>query len=209
MAYKEVKALKETWSKEELAVIRGIWASAKKNRRLAEFEPLNLQQWEALVAEKIAAKHAPKQEKQLTEEAQAVYNRVAAIAGITEEQLATAKKSLLASSKIKSKLYDIADAAQVKEYLDKKANAKAHKGERVAKANAPKPVKDFNKVKIAKLERQTLEAIFRKAKLAGLTMDEVVEALTSKIKDKANQANAAEIAALEERLAALKANVMY
>lgn len=208
MAYKETTALKE-WSNEEKAVIRGIWASAKKNGKLAEFEPLNLQQWEALVAAKIAAKNAPKQEKQLTEEAQAVYNRVAAIEGITEQQLATAKKSLLASSKIKSKLYEIADAAKVKEYLDKKANAKAHKGERVAKANAPKPVKDFNKVKIAKLERQTLEAIFRKAKLAGLTMDEVVEALTSKIKDKANQANAAEIAALEERLAALKANVMY
>lgn len=207
MAYKETKALKE-WSKQELAVIRGIWASSEKNRKTAELEPLTLAQWEALVAEKIAKKNAPKPVKQLTAEAQAVYDKVAAL-GITNDLLDIAKTSLLAKSSIKSKLYEMTDKDEIITYLQKKAGAKANKGVRLAKAVAPKPVKDFNKVKIAKLERQTLEAIFRKAKLAGLTMEEVVDALTSKIKDKANAANAAEIAQLKARLAQLEANEIY
>ena len=207
MAYKETKALKE-WSKEELAVIRGIWASYGKNRRLVEIEGLTLAQWEALVAEKIAKKNAPKKKKELTAEAKAVYDRVAAL-GLPNDLLEVAKTSLLAKSSIKSKLYDLVDKDAIIMYLQKKAGAKANKGARLAKAAAPKPVKDFNKVKIAKIERQTLEAIFRKAKLAGLTMEEVVDALTSKIKDKANAANAAEIAQLKARLAQLEANEIY
>lgn len=210
MKFTDIKDLKK-WSDEERSLLLGFF---RKNRgkEVSFPDKGDLSGWEKVIADyaEEKAKSSAKPEKELSPDAKAIYDKIAKIKGITVEQLEVAKKSLMANATIPSGLFKLTKDADILEYLNKKIHIKSVKGTR--KNKEPKEEKrntDYTKVKLSKSERETLVAMFKKAKLAGVTIEEVEAVISNALKERVNKDKLDRIAKLKAELAKEEESLLY